>query len=135
MKLTLQRNESQGNATIGTINADGEFVCYSIEDVIRDTKIFGRTAIPAGEYQVVITYSPHFQRDLPVLINVPEYSGVRIHPGNTSADTEGCLLPGTSVADDQQSVAQSKLAFDKVFNLIQSALDSGQQVTINIING
>jgi len=135
MKLTLTRSPSKGTATIGKLTADGVFIAFTLEDVTRDTKIFGRTAIPAGTYQVVITYSPHFQRDLPLLVNVPDYQGVRIHPGNTAADTEGCILPGNTVAGDEQSIGQSKVAFDKVYNLIQGALDQGEQVTINIING
>lgn len=135
MNITLQRRPSQGKATIGELMVDGKRIAYSLEDVVRNEKVYGETAIPAGEYKVVITPSPRFKRNLPLLLNVPGYEGVRIHPGNTSADTLGCILPGTAVTPDAQSVTQSKLAFDKVNNLIQTALDKGEQVTLTIKNG
>jgi hypothetical protein len=75
-------------------------LCWTLEDVIREVpgqpvenwKIFGETAIPSGTYQALLNFSQHFQRDLPELLNVPGYAGVRIHGGNTAVDTEGCIL-------------------------------------------
>jgi len=135
MNITLQRLTSNDACTIGSLSIGGSVLCHTLEDIVRDTKLFGTTAIPAGTYQVVITYSPHFQRDLPLLVNVPGYTGVRIHPGNTAADTEGCILPGMTVLNNFKAIAESRKAFDLLYPKIQWALDHGEQVTITIING
>jgi hypothetical protein len=121
MKLALQREPSVNGATLGNLYVDGAFQCYTCEDVVRPIKIFGQTAIPAGTYKIEITFSPHFQRDLPLLIDVPDFSGVRIHPGNTPADTEGCILVGTQKGN--ASVLNSRVAFDALFALMQAAQD------------
>jgi len=71
-----------------------EFICYTLEDAIRDKKIKNETAIKAGTYTVIVTMSPRFKKELPLLLNVPEFSGVRIHGGNTEKNTEGCVLVG-----------------------------------------
>ena len=74
-------------------------------------KIAGKTAIPAGTYLVKKTMSPRFKKVLPEILNVPNYTGVRIHAGNTAADTEGCLLLGFNhakgaVLDSANTVAR-----------------------------
>lgn len=130
MKLTVVR-ECGASCTIGTLLIDGVFECYTLEDVVRpdgEPKVFGETAIPAGEYDVTITFSPHFQRDLPLLHAVPSFEGVRIHPGNTAADTEGCLLVGES--RDAESIHNSRAAFDALYPKIRDAIERGEKVTI-----
>ena len=96
MELTLVRDVCGTDCTLGKLFVDGAFDCYTVEDVVRPdgTKIPGKTAIPEGRYRVVVTRSPRFGRDLPLLEKVPNFEGVRIHPGNTAADTEGCIIPG-----------------------------------------
>lgn len=133
MNITLQRSQSNETCTIGSISVGGEVLCHTLEDIVRDEKLAGQTAIPAGTYQVVITYSPHFQQDLPLLVNVPGFSGVRIHPGNTAADTEGCILPGLTVLNN--AIGQSRDAFNLLYPMIQDAQDRGEEVTITINNG
>jgi hypothetical protein len=133
MHITLQRSPSNDACTIGSISIDDTVVCHTLEDIVRDTKLFGQTAIPEGTYQIVITYSPHFQRDLPLLVNVPGYEGVRIHPGNTAADTEGCILPGMVLLNN--AIGQSRDAFNLLYSKIEYAQDHGEQVTITILNG
>lgn len=61
-------------------------------------KIPGKTAIPAGLYNVELTFSPKFKRELPLILNVPYFEGIRIHRGNKDEDTEGCLIPGLNKA-------------------------------------
>ena len=128
--LDLVRRWLTSQSTIGELKVDGKRVCYVLEDVVRPDKVYGKTAIPQGEYEVLITWSPRFQRMLPILVDVPNYQGVRIHPGNTADDTLGCLLVGTSRGEDR--VNESRKAFDKVFPLIKDALDAGKQVFIRI---
>lgn len=98
MELTLLRRWLSGASTVGELYVDGERECFILEDRYRpppETKVAGATCIPLGRYEVRITWSPKFQCEMPLLIGVPGFEGVRIHPGNTPADTEGCLLPGT----------------------------------------
>lgn len=133
MKLTLSRRWLDSACTIGQLLVDGAVQCYTLEDVVRPDgapKVFGETAIPRGTYGVVITHSPHFGRDLPLLVNVPGFEGVRIHPGNVAADTEGCILVGMDKLAD--SIGRSRLAFEPLFGRIAGALAAGSTVTIEV---
>lgn len=94
MKLLLKRTFLGESYTIGDLYIDDTWFSNTLEDAVRDTKIYGETAIPKGEYKVVVTLSPRFRRYLPRLINVPQFEGVLIHRGNTAADTHGCILVG-----------------------------------------
>jgi len=71
-----------------------EFICYTLEDKERLVKIKGETAIPTGKYTVIVTMSPKFKKELPLILNVPDFSGVRFHGGNNENDSEGCPLLG-----------------------------------------
>jgi hypothetical protein len=130
MDLKLTRTDFTNNSTIGELYVDGEFTCYILEDVTRDKKIQNETAIPYGEYTISITYSPRFKRNLPLLNNVPDFSGVRIHPGNKSTDTEGCLLPGTGKGKD--IVYESRKAFDSLYSKLLTAHKNKEKITITI---
>src|SRR3972149_10690167 len=102
MELLLQRKIFTDKSTIGELFVDGVFECFTLEDVVRDDeKIKKVTAIPDGIYTVLVTWSPRFKRQLPLLIDVPGFDGIRIHPGNTADDTEGCLLVGEKVIQHQ----------------------------------
>lgn len=94
MKLLLKRIALKEKYTIGKLYIDGEFFSDTLEDPVRDEKIYGETAIPKGTYKVTITLSPRFRRWLPLLHDVPNFEGVRIHRGNTPEDTHGCILVG-----------------------------------------
>ena len=130
MKLTLERSWCGPVCTIGTLRVDGEFAAFTLEDVVREEKIAGETAIPAGEYNVVITPSARFKRDLPLVEDVPGFEGIRIHPGNDAGDTEGCILVGLAKGKDY--VSESRKAFDILFPKIKSALDAGETVTLEV---
>jgi len=129
MNLKLIRKYPAQDCIIGELYINDVFECYTLEDVERPVKIQNVTAIPRGLYQVTITHSNHFNRDLPLLLNVPNYEGVRIHPGNTAADTEGCLLVGK--AKTSNTVTQSRDAFAALFPKLQAAL-SVEKIFIEI---
>jgi hypothetical protein len=94
MKLDLIRKEFTTISTIGDLLIDGKFYCYTLEDMYREKKIKKVTAIPYGTYEVIINFSNRFQKQMPLLLNVPGFEGIRIHSGNTAEHTEGCILLG-----------------------------------------
>lgn len=99
MIIELKRFYLGSKYTIGRLYVDGVYFCDTLEDKVRaftkeDPKVWGETAIPAGTYKVSVTYSPKFKRKLPYLHNVPHFTGIRIHRGNTHIDTAGCPLVG-----------------------------------------
>ena len=140
MQLTLKRRPSSVDCTIGELFLDGAMECYTLEDLVREVpgrpvaewKIPKSTAIPAGTYNVIINESLRFKRALPLLVNVPGFFGVRIHPGNTAEDTEGCILVGSQVTGD--SIIESRKAFDALFEKLKDAFESWQTVHITIQN-
>lgn len=135
MKMTVQREPSADGATLGELFVDGEHECYTLEDVVRPDgeKVPGQTAIPAGTYQVVMTFSPKFGRPMPLLVNVPDYEGVRIHWGNWAKDTDGCLLVGESKG--KAFIGQSVAAFDLLLPKIEEACAGAAGCSIDILNG
>lgn len=125
MKLTVNRNQLTNKSTIGELWIDGKFECYTLEDVCRKgIKISGQTAIPEGTYEVIIDYSNRFKKDMPHVLNVPGFEGIRIHPGNTAENTEGCLLVGMSKSND--FIGGSKAAFEKITTKLIEGLKHGK---------
>jgi len=143
MDLLLLRDRYSPVDTTGELidrtGGKRDLICYVLEDQVREgPKVYGRTAIPAGSYRIQITRSPRFARDLPLLLDVPGFSGIRIHTGNSHEDTEGCLLPGLDrvwMPNGSQRVTRSRDAFGRLQLRIQGALARGETVTIQIVNG
>jgi hypothetical protein len=129
MDLALKRTDFTDESTIGELSIGGEFECFTLEDMVRPVKIKGFTAIPAGSYEVVISFSARFKCPLPLLLNVPNFDGIRIHPGNTARDTEGCILVGREKG--KNSIANSKVAFEKLFGILSRAMET-EKVFITI---
>lgn len=133
MKLELIRIANRPTYCIGKLYIDGEYFCDVIEDTDRGldnsmtvseilkNKIKGETAIPTGIYKIEITYSPKYKRLMPLLIGVKGYSGVRIHSGNTSKDTEGCLLVGRNTVVGM--VTESRNTYQRLFARLQNVKD------------
>ncbi|HSD07900.1 DUF5675 family protein [Flavobacterium sp.] len=126
MNLHLKRIQKTNKSTIGELSIDGKFECYTLEDVERQVKIKGITAIPKGTYKVGISMSNRFKKDLPILFNVPNFEGVRIHSGNVAENTEGCILVGETKALD--FIGNSRKAFDKLFAKMKLA----KEITLTI---
>lgn len=140
MKLKMIRPKITGKTfTESKLYIDNIFECFTIEDEDRLLEIGGKkvqnmTAIPRGVYEVIITYSNRFKRNLPLLLNVPNFTGVRIHTGNTSKDTEGCIIVGAiNDREDDDFVGSSRVAFNRLFPKIQKALKNGEKVTLEIV--
>lgn len=120
MELVLRRETFTDQSTIGTLDLNGVFDCYTLEDRVRyGPKVPGKTAIPLGRYEVIISWSQRFQKPMPLLLNVPGFEGIRIHSGNTAADTEGCILVGKTEGVDV--VGQSRVAFQALFAKLKAA--------------
>jgi hypothetical protein len=131
MILELRRGQSDSKATLGDLYVDGVWTCYTLEDTeVRGPKIPGETAIPTGLYKVIITMSPKFGRPLPLLVDVPGFDGIRIHPGNTAQDTEGCILLGQTEGKD--FIGSSRAAFDSLYPKIEAVLANGGEVWMNV---
>lgn len=112
MKVEVKRTFKGTEYTIGHLYIDGAYFCDTLEDTVRtDKKIAGKTAIPAGTYKVKKTMSPRFKTVLPEILNVPNFTGVRIHSGNTAKDTDGCLLLGLNKAKGVVLNSKNAMAF------------------------
>lgn len=133
MEIKLVRGKSNAASVEGKLYVDGVFECYTVEDLPRDVKVYGKTAIPKGKYKVVITMSNRFKKRLPLLLNVPGFEGVRIHSGNSSKDTEGCIIVG-AVNDrtDDDWVGSSKVAMSRLMSKIEDALAVKKEVWLEI---
>jgi len=142
MNITITRPPiTDSSSTVSDLSIDGSFFSNVVEDrdrglyqtdtlqYIQSVKVKHETAIPYGTYQVVLSYSNRFQKYLPELLDVPGYAGIRIHPGNTEADTSGCLCPGIKSG---KKVLKSKVTFDKLFSLIQKRIKQ-EKVFVSIL--
>lgn len=136
MELKLNRIFLGSSATIGELWVNDTHLCDTLEDRVRPEgeKIYGKTAIPEGTYEMVLSYSPRFKKILPEILNVPNFTGIRIHCGNSSADSSGCILVGTWDGEKEDWVSDSKVAFNKLMSLLQKAADNKEKVAITINN-
>lgn len=140
MELSAVRNPSKNNCTVSKVYVDGVYECLFLEDTVREIpgvpvevwKVPGETAIPAGRYKLVIDMSTRFGHLMMHILNVPGFEGVRIHKGNSSKDTEGCPICGTSWDHENDWVRGSKTAYDALFSKVQSHLAGGGSVWITI---
>lgn len=138
MKILIKRDSFFPRCTIGTLSVDGKFICYTLEDKVREIagqpvsswKIYRETAIPVGIYKCRDTMSARFKKMLPELFNVPGYAGIRIHTGNTNEDTEGCFIVG--MFKKVTTIHNSLPALTLVKGLLAQAASSGQSVTVEI---
>lgn len=139
-KLEVNRFAPKSQYTIGDLYVDGSWFCNTLEPPVRDLKsdgsgkIWGDTAIPAGTYCVKMYKSPKFSpryggRLVPLLLNVPFFSGILIHSGNTVEDTDGCILVGLNRVKGQ--VLDSKATLYSLLDVLDKLpYDASIQITI-----
>jgi hypothetical protein len=150
MKLKLLRTNSSKNSTNGllyNITSDPEFMCYTLEDEPREIKVKHMTCIPAGEYNLALrtqgrlheTYNHRFadiHNGMIELLDVPEFTDILIHCGNTNEDTSGCLLVGDTQENNNTKesgfIGKSTIAYFRIYKAISEALLAGEHCTINI---
>ena len=152
MKLEVIRFSSQNDSTLGLlfdVTHGRKFLCFTLEDEARDTKVMGETRIPAGIYDLKLRteggyhnrflkkFGPTFHKGMIWVQNVPNFRWILWHTGNTDEDTAGCLLLGDS---SQQNVSKggfigaSNDAYKRVYPVIAEAILSGQRVRVKYID-
>ena len=135
MNLELVRDTFGDTFTLGKLYADGVKLGETCEDKDRHLeaggeKVYGQSAIPRGRYAVSVTYSNRFRRPMPIIHDVPGFSGVRIHGGNSDADTLGCpLLGGLRTA---RGVARCAAPNAWLISLIEAAEERGEPVWLEV---
>jgi hypothetical protein len=122
---------------------DGDFFADTLEPQVRDFnhdgdledegegKIYGETAIPYGRYPVVVTYSARFKRMLPLIMKVPDFTGVRIHALNWPYQTMGCIGVGENKV--QGGLINSRLHENELTSMLLAYQEAGEEIYINII--
>lgn len=141
MKIQVKRVKQGKNSTLSELSIDGEFSCYVLEDSVRDKKIKGSTAIPAGRYKLAFRryggmhgryhrLFPDFHRGMIQLMDVPNFSYIYIHMGNNFSDTSGCLLVGEKVKyfkkQKEYEIRQSRKAYVVLYNRLSVAMEKGE---------
>lgn len=131
MNIILNRIAKKAKYTIGKLYINDQYFCDTLEDTDRgltqsmteqqigSKKVYGETAIPTGTYRIIISYSNKFKKQMPLLLNVPGFAGIRIHSGNTEKDSLGCILVGKNKAVGK--VLESRDTYSKLFSILQKA--------------
>lgn len=154
MELLLKRVAKRQMYTIGKLYIDGVYFCDTLEDTdrgltqymstaeIKRKKIYGKTAIPTGTYDITMNVvSPRFSKKafykqncdggrVPRLLNVPGFDGILIHVGNSAADSNGCLLVGKN--SQVGKVLNSTNTFLALYKKLKEANLKGEKITITI---
>jgi len=146
MKITVTRQHFSETCTIGELTIEGDDLkIYTLEDKdrkitsedslerIKEIKVYGKTAIPYGTYEVAVTFSNHFKKFLPLLMGVKGFDGIRIHAGNTELDSLGCLLVGLQKDVINNQILSSRAAFALLFQIIQEKIKT-ERIFLEIRN-
>lgn len=138
MHIVVDRFVSDADTTISRVMVDGDFACFGLEDEYREEKVPKETRIPAGTYPIRLLkkgshherYSnrfPDIHRGMLHLQDVPNFTGILIHVGNTEKDTDGCLLVGSQAITEpsQMAVTQSVVAYRRLYTMVAEAAADG----------
>ena len=137
MKIVVNRTNYYKDTTTGEMDIDDDFFAYTLEDCARPegVKVNKHTCIPTGIYNIEVTYSNRFKRDMVLISNTPDkavendgvrFTGVRVHGGNTHENTEGCILVAANVNEDTIYGSMEKEFTARV----QEALARGEEVAM-----
>lgn len=152
LNLTLDRIYKGDKYTIGKLYIDGNLFCDVLEDVdrnltfnmsleeIRSKKVYAETAIPRGKYRITMKeISPKFKQKpaysftggfMPRLLNVPGFTGILIHGGNSALDSAGCPLVGKNTV--KGGLTDSLNTFKKLYNILEEADKQNKTIYISI---
>ena len=137
MKLILKRTWRTDKATIGILYIYNDndldnsiFRCFTLEDKEREVKIKHETAIPKGEYEIAFTWSERFQRNVLMLLNVPNFDRIYLHEGTNTEHTSGCIL--CAQVRRETTIENSKPSIDCIEKLAREAEKRGEKITIKI---
>ena len=142
MEIVIKRIAKKSTYTIGKLYIDNKYFCDTLEDKdrgLKDTmsveeilniKVKHKTAIPIGNYNVDITYSPRFKKQLPIILNVKGFDGIRFHSGNTDKDSSGCVLLGENKVIGK--VINSRVTYDKFNIALTGARNRKEKITLKI---
>lgn len=142
MDIKLVRRAYRDAYTIGSLYFDGEYQCDTVEDKdrglkksdslskIAKTKVYGKTAIPKGTYRVILSWSRAFKQIMPEILDVPGFSGIRIHSGNSADDSLGCVIVGENKVVGK--VINSRATYQRILAKLKHAEECGEDFTITI---
>lgn len=122
MHIELKRLHFTEKSTIGELYINGTYECFTLEDRVRKpgVKVPKKTCIPFGLYKLILNFSNRFGCEMPLLLAVLNFLGIRIHSGNTADNTEGCILVGETMTTD--NIGDSRKAFKKLMPKLRQAL-------------
>ena len=132
--IILNRFNYSDESTIGDLNVDkGVFQCNTLEDTVRRVKKFGEPAIPNGIYRVILKKSPAFGF-VPHILDVPYFTDIRIHNGNSPADTKGCIIVGQYNKSQKNWVGESRLTLAALMKVL-TPMNEKEELWIEIMGG
>ena len=154
MILELYRFSSQNESTLGILylvnneTNQKDFLCFTLEDEKRSVKVYGETRIPKGTYKIEYRKEggyhnkykkrfPSIHRGMLEVRDVPNFTHILLHCGNTDNDTDGCLLLGNVVSQNITKdgfLGQSTDCYKRIYPILSEILDSQKQLSIKIIN-
>jgi len=145
VKLTVVRNQFGTDATNGILLIDGIFECYTLEDQYQAVKVMHETCIPEGTYDIEFRKTGGFHAKYTEryknahygmlhIQDVPNFTYILIHTGNTDEHTSGCLIVGETQQDLEISkdgfIGSSAVAYKKMYAKVANQLLQGKKVTI-----
>lgn len=135
MHFELVRQVISETRTLGILYCDSRMLGYTCEDTDRrlesgGEKVPGKTAIPRGHYTMRLSMSTRFKRIMPEVLNVPFFTGIRFHGGNTENDTEGCPLLGART--NMSGVWECARVNKEMVNLMAGAEARGEAITLEV---
>lgn len=146
MFMQLVRENDDGESTIGKMFVNGTFECYTLEDTFNEPKVWGKTRIPDGTYEIKLRdvggmtkkyasrYANH--RGMLWLQNVDNFEWVYIHTGNNEEHTDGCILVGDILkSEGKQAIYKSRPAYQRLYKQVLEAMDNGEDITIEVVTG